>query len=62
MSTKSLEVMTVRWSQVDPSLAEWRRRTRPRNELMGLSNRVLQDIGMSRGAADFAASTPLWQA
>ena len=68
MSTISLGVVSVRqgrvsrWSQVKRSLAEWRSRARSRNELMGLNDRVLRDIGVSRCAADFEASKPFWMA
>ena len=36
------------------------RRARSRNELMGLSDRDLQDIGVDRCSADFEASKPFW--
>ncbi len=68
MSTMSLEVMIgqphrgLRWSEVTQRLVEWRHRARSRNELMGLSDRCLQDIGMSRCTADFEASKPVWMA
>src|SRR5271154_1221513 len=64
MSTMDWVVMTVRprrvsrWSKVKQSFAEWRHCTRSHNELMRLSDRVLQDIGMSRHARDFEASKP----
>ncbi len=50
----------LRWSRVKQNLAEWHRRARSRNELMGLSDRCLRDIGISRSAADFEASKPFW--
>ena len=68
MSTIKLGVVSVRqgrvlgWSQVRRSFAEWRGRARSRNELMGLNDRVLQDIGVSRCTADFEASKPFWMA
>lgn len=56
MSTVSLNGTTVRsrrlrWSQVKQGVAEWRFRARSRNDLMGFSDKVLQDIGVSRCTA-----------
>jgi uncharacterized protein YjiS (DUF1127 family) len=68
MSTIDLGIVSVRegrvlrWSQVRRTFAEWRARARSRNELMGLNNRVLRDIGVSRCTADFEASKPFWMA
>ncbi len=68
MSTLTLEVMTGRphrglhWSEVKQCLVEWRRRARSRRELIGLSDRCLQDIGISRCTVDFEASKPFWMA
>ncbi len=68
MSTLSLEVMIgrphrgLRWSEVKQGLVEWRHRVCSRRELMGLSDRCLQDIGMSRCTSVFEASKPFWMA
>jgi len=68
MSTITLDSITVhpcrrlRWNQVKQRFVEWRHRARSRNELMGLSNRCLQDIGMSRCNSVFEASKPFWMA
>ena len=68
MSTIALDFIPVharrrsRWSEVKQYLVEWRHRARSRNELMGLSDRCLQDIGMSRCTSDFEASKPFWMA
>ncbi len=68
MSTMSLEVMIGRqhrgfcWSEVAQRLVEWRHRARSRSELMGLSDRCLQDIGMSPCTSVFEASKPFWMA
>jgi uncharacterized protein YjiS (DUF1127 family) len=43
-------------------LAEWRRRTRSRRELMKVSDRYLNDIGVSRCDAEVEASKPFWVA
>ena len=66
MSTMSLGITTVRsrrglrWSQVKQGLAEWQRGARSRNELMSLSDRCLQDIGVSRCTSDFEGCKPFW--
>ncbi len=68
MSTLSLEVMIgrphrgLRWSRVKQGFVEWRHRARSRRELMSLSDRCLQDIGISRCTMDFEASKPFWMA
>ena len=68
VSTIALDRITVhpsrqlRWSQVKQYLVEWCHRARSRNELMGLSDRCLQDIGMSRCTSVFEASKPFWMA
>ncbi len=66
MSRISLHVMALqpspvwRLSLLKQRLAEWRVNVRSRRELMGLSNRCLQDIGVSRCTAEFEASKPFW--
>ena len=68
MSTVSLDVIAVyprrglRWSEVKQYLIEWRHPMRSRDELMTLSDRCLQDIGMSRCTSIFEASKPFWMA
>ena len=47
------------WRQVKKGFAETRRSARLHRELMGLSDRYLQDIGYSR-AADVCHSKPFW--
>jgi len=64
MSTINLDVMNGHrqrvWRQVQHGFAEWRRRARSRGELMSLSDRTLQDIGISRCTARFEACKPFW--
>jgi uncharacterized protein YjiS (DUF1127 family) len=64
MSTTTLTMRsfrsTLRWSQFKHSLVEWRRRVHSRDELMGLSQGALRDIGLSRSEAHFEASKPFW--
>jgi uncharacterized protein YjiS (DUF1127 family) len=68
MNTMSLNVMAVRprrvwrWAQAKQRLTRWRINARSRNELMSLSDRCLQDIGVSRCTAEFEASKPFWMA
>jgi len=49
-----------RWRRLNRRIAAWWRRARARDELMSLSDRSLQDIGASRGAASFEVSRPSW--
>jgi uncharacterized protein YjiS (DUF1127 family) len=66
MSTISQEFTTfdsrrrLRWTQVKQHLVEWRHRARSRKELMTLTDRCLQDIGISRCTVDFEACKPFW--
>jgi uncharacterized protein YjiS (DUF1127 family) len=51
---RNLTVQThggLRWSDIKRQLADWR-------QLEGLDDRCLQDIGISRGAADLEAARP----
>ena len=45
-------------NQVIATLREWRRRMRERNELAGLDDRMLQDIGLTRRRDAHHASSP----
>jgi uncharacterized protein YjiS (DUF1127 family) len=49
------------WSSVGATLREWRRRGRDRAELARLDNRMLQDIGLTRGDAEFLINKPFWR-
>jgi uncharacterized protein YjiS (DUF1127 family) len=59
-------VMTVHrrpallWCRLKLGIAEWRCRAHSRRELMNLSDRCLQDIGMSRCTADYESYKPFW--
>jgi uncharacterized protein YjiS (DUF1127 family) len=48
------------WNQFKHGFLEWRHRARSRNELMGLSDRTLRDIGLTRADAAFEAAKPFW--
>ena len=41
---------------------EWRRRAHERAELAGLDDRMLKDIGLTRGDAEFLSNKPFWGA
>jgi len=43
------------------TLREWRRRARDRRELAGLSEMMLQDIGITRADAEYLANKPFWR-
>jgi uncharacterized protein YjiS (DUF1127 family) len=66
MSTTVLNVTPIRprralrWNQVKGHLAEWQHRARSRRELMHLSDRALEDIGISRCTARFESSKLFW--
>ena len=53
---------TSAWTQFMTGIVEWRRRARSRDELMGLSDRCLCDIGLTRSDATFEAAKPFWLA
>jgi uncharacterized protein YjiS (DUF1127 family) len=68
MSTMNLSItvgrarQAFRWSHVQRTVAEWHRRLHSRAELSILSDRCLQDIGLSHGMATFEAAKPFWMA
>jgi uncharacterized protein YjiS (DUF1127 family) len=42
-------------------LREWRRRSRDREGLATLDDRMLSDIGFTRGEAEFLSHRPFWR-
>ena len=42
-------------------LREWRRRAHDRAELSKLDDRMLKDIGLTRGDAEFLRNKPFWR-
>ncbi len=50
------------WSQVKQGLTSWSRRARSRKELMTLSDRCLNDIGIARHSSGPKACKPFWMA
>ena len=43
------------------TLRQWRRRARDRAELATLDARMLKDIGLTRGDAEFLSNKPFWR-
>jgi uncharacterized protein YjiS (DUF1127 family) len=43
------------------TLREWRRRAQQRREIAGLSDLMLQDIGITRADAEYLANKPFWR-
>jgi uncharacterized protein YjiS (DUF1127 family) len=43
------------------TLGEWRRRSRDRDQLARLDDRMLSDIGISRAEAQILSSKPFWR-
>ncbi|HTP92027.1 MAG TPA: DUF1127 domain-containing protein [Xanthobacteraceae bacterium] len=66
MSTTALTQRTFRtgsrWNQLTHEFVEWRRRIRSREELYGLSDASLRDIGITRCDVAREASKPFWMA
>ena len=65
MKTLSLEFAAhphqgSRWRDVKRQLAMWWQYSCSRSELEGLSDKCLQDIGISRCTAEFEAAKPFW--
>jgi uncharacterized protein YjiS (DUF1127 family) len=48
--------------KIAASLLAWYDRARQRRALLGLSDRQLQDIGISRAEADGEGDKPFWRA
>jgi uncharacterized protein YjiS (DUF1127 family) len=43
------------------TLREWRRRSREREKLASLDERMLSDIGLTRAEAEFLSHKPFWR-
>jgi uncharacterized protein YjiS (DUF1127 family) len=48
-------------SRVFATLREWRRRARDRAQLASLDDRMLRDIGLTRGDAEFLSNKAFWR-
>lgn len=53
---------TFNWDQIVRRIAEWQRRSRSRQELQGLSEATLRDIGITRCDVQREANKPFWMA
>jgi len=50
------------WNQVKRRIAEWQRRSYSRQELEGLSDATLRDIGITRCDVHRESHKPFWMA
>lgn len=50
------------WDLIARQMGEWRRRSRSRYELEGLSDATLRDIGLTRCGAHSEIKKPFWMA
>jgi uncharacterized protein YjiS (DUF1127 family) len=48
------------WDQIKFRIGEWQRRSRSRQELIGLSDATLRDIGITRCDAQRETHKPFW--
>lgn len=55
-------VMSSYWKQVKNGFIEWHHSLSSRRELANLSDRILRDIGLSRGETSVQAPKPFWLA
>lgn len=53
---------SFRWDQIARRVAEWQHRARSRQELQGLSDATLRDIGITRCDVHREAHKPFWMA
>jgi uncharacterized protein YjiS (DUF1127 family) len=51
---------TLSWDQVKRRITEWQRRSRSRQELEGLSDATLRDMGITRCDAQREFNKPFW--
>jgi len=51
-----------RWDHIKLSIGEWQRRSRSRQELEGLSDATLRDIGITRCEVHREIHKPFWMA
>lgn len=66
MTTTAMNSLRTRrmfsWDQVIRRIAEWQRRSRSRQELQGLSDATLRDIGITRCDVHREIHKPFWMA
>ena len=61
-STKTDRLPRLSLGHVKQGFANWSRRARSRKELMNLSDRCLNDIGIARHNSGLKACKPFWMA
>jgi uncharacterized protein YjiS (DUF1127 family) len=52
--------MSYYWRRARHGIAAWRHQARSRSELLGLGDRYLRDIGISRHTPELDACQPFW--
>jgi uncharacterized protein YjiS (DUF1127 family) len=57
----ALDALSDATGWVFGTLREWRRRSRDRAQLATLDDRMLRDIGLTRGDREFLANKPFWK-
>jgi uncharacterized protein YjiS (DUF1127 family) len=57
----ALDALSEATDWVFATLREWRRRSRDRAQLATLDDRMLRDIGLTHGDAEFLANKPFWR-
>ena len=57
----ALDALSGAADRVLATLREWHQRSRERAELAALDDRMLRDIGLTRGDREFLANKPFWQ-
>jgi uncharacterized protein YjiS (DUF1127 family) len=57
----ALDALSEATQWVFATVREWRRRSRERAQLAALDDRMLKDIGLTRGDREFLANKPFWQ-
>ena len=61
-ATTMNQARTFGWDLIARRLGEWQRRARSRQELQGLSDATLRDIGITRCDAQRETNKPFWLA
>jgi uncharacterized protein YjiS (DUF1127 family) len=57
----ALDALSDATQWVFATLREWHRRSRDRAQLATFNERMLADIGLTRGDAEFMANKPFWR-
>lgn len=57
----AIEALSDAAQWIFATLREWPRRIREREQLAALDDRMLRDIGLTRGDAEFLINKPFWR-